>query len=58
MAAACLALPDLHALYYPAQIWDGASPAAGAESGTTSRPGGRGKQLYLGSYDTELDAAR
>jgi hypothetical protein len=42
----------------PRQIWDGASPAAGLESGTTSRPGGRGKQLYLGSYDTELDAAR
>jgi hypothetical protein len=39
------------------QIWDGASPAAGID-GFTSRPGGRGKQLYLGSYDTELDAAR
>ncbi|GBF94282.1 AP2-like ethylene-responsive transcription factor [Raphidocelis subcapitata] len=41
---------------WEAHIWDGASPAAGGDG--TSRPGGRGKQLYLGSYDTELDAAR
>jgi hypothetical protein len=41
----------------PRQIWDGASPAAGSD-GVAAKPGGRGKQLYLGSYDTELDAAR
>ena len=40
----------------PPQIWDGASPAPNGEG--AAKPGGRGKQLYLGSYDTELDAAR
>ncbi|KIZ04551.1 AP2-like ethylene-responsive transcription factor [Monoraphidium neglectum] len=42
---------------WEAHIWDGASPAAGSD-GVAAKPGGRGKQLYLGSYDTELDAAR